>query len=62
MEKTFNTPQKIGQSSFTDRDIDKVVATKEIEIIPASPSSEIILKEEEIPPLDVFTIPNTELW
>lgn len=46
MEKTFSTPQNTGESSFTERANEKVVATEEIEIISAFPSSEIVLKVE----------------
>jgi len=35
----------------------KDIAQKEIEIIPTSPSGEITLNIEEIPPLDVFYNP-----
>lgn len=52
MEKTFNTPQNTRQISFTNRATDKFVATEEVEIISAFPSSKIIFKVEEILPLD----------
>ena len=34
--------------------VEKIVSTQEVEHIPATPTSEIVLRIEEIPPLDVF--------
>ena len=34
--------------------MEKTIGTQDVELIPATPTSEIILRTEEIPPLDVF--------
>ena len=37
--------------------MEKIVDTQDVELIPTTPTSEIILTIEEIPPLDVFYSP-----
>jgi len=37
--------------------VEKIVSIQDVELIPATPTSEIILRIEEIPPLDVFYSP-----
>jgi len=37
--------------------VDKTIGTQDVEIIPTTPTSEIILRIEEIPPLYVFYSP-----
>jgi len=50
----LQTPQnKTTQEIITE----KTVNTREVEHIPVTPTYEIVLRIEEIPPLDVFHIP-----
>ena len=48
------TPQHKATQEIT---LEKIVSTQEVEHIPATPTSKIVLRIEEIPPLDVFYSP-----
>jgi len=53
----IQTPKQTQNKSTQETTLEKNVGTQDVELVPATPSSEIILRIEEIPPLDVFYSP-----
>jgi len=55
-EKTseIQTPKQAHHKSTQETIVDKIVGTQDVELIHATPTSEIILRIKEIPPLDIF--------
>lgn len=52
--KITQTPEVIYKTSVTIKAFDKPLETDDLEIIPIFLTSKVVLKIEEIPPLDVF--------
>lgn len=52
--KIIQTPEVTENTSFTAEASDKLMDIDDLEIIPLFPTSEVIQKIEEIPPLGVF--------
>ena len=53
----FQTPKQTQQKVNLETTEQGAINTQDIEVIPDFPTSEIVLKIEEIPPLDIFYIP-----
>ena len=58
VEKQEPEPQTLQQKTTQEITIKKTISTQEVDHIPATPPSEIVLRIEEIPPLNVFYSPN----
>jgi len=57
IEKQETKPQNLQHKTTQEIKVEKIVSTQEVEHIPATPTSEIVLRIEKIPPLDVFYSP-----
>lgn len=53
----IQTPKQTSHKSNLESTEEGVKGTQDVEIIPVTPTSEIVLRVEEIPPLDVFYSP-----
>lgn len=56
-EKVLDISEMFEKTLITTRTIDQSLEVEDIEIIPPFPTLEVVLRVEEIPPLDIFYSP-----